>query len=292
MQDSMNNKKGSTLPGFGIAVIWGLTFLSIKVAIQEFQPMTLALMRFIMATALVPCIALLTRTSIKVALRDLPILAASGFVGISLYFFFENNGILRLSASESSLIVGTIPVLTLLTEMLLYREKPRTKVVLGILLSFLGVALIVLRSESARSSSFAGYLYMAGAAVSWVVYSFLTKPVSNKYPLLSITFWQIFFGTLGCLPFALLENKSMVHISGAAWLNVVFLGVFGSAIGYWLYVIMLDNLGASRSSVFINLIPVVSVIASFFVLGERLATLQLLGGAAALAGVYLATDRT
>lgn len=89
-----------------------------------------------------------------------------------------------------------------------------------------------------------------------------------------------------------MENKSIVHVSGAAWLNVVFLGVLGSAIGYWLYVIMLDNLGASRSSVFINLIPVVSVIASFFVLGERLALLQILGGAAALAGVYLATGRS
>lgn len=164
----MNHGKGSALAGFGIALIWGLTFLSIKVAIQEFEPMTLALMRFIMATALVPVIALLTRTSLKVARQDMPILAASGFVGISLYFFFENNGILRLSASESSLIVGTIPVLTLLMEIFLYREKPKTKVILGILLSFLGVALIVLRSESARSSSFDGYLYMAGAAISWV----------------------------------------------------------------------------------------------------------------------------
>lgn len=291
MHDRRKTWRASTIPGFSIAIIWGLTFLSIKVAIQEFEPMTLALMRFVMATILVPCIAALTHTSLKVAGKDLPVLAASGLVGISLYFFFENNGILRLSASESSLIVGTIPVLTLLVEIFLYREKPRLTVVLGILFSFLGVALIVLRSESARSANFGGYLFMAGAAISWVVYSFLTKPVSTKYPLLSITFWQIFFGTLGCVPFALLEHTSILHVSGAAWLNVVFLGVFGSAIGYWLYVIMLDNLGASRSSVFINLIPVVSVIASFFVLGERLAPLQIVGGAVALAGVYLATTR-
>jgi drug/metabolite transporter (DMT)-like permease len=251
--------------------------------------MSLALLRFIIASALMPVIALISKTKLRIAFKDMPIIGLSGLVGITFYFFFENNGIMRLSASESSMIIGTIPVLTLLADMLIYRRKVSAKVSIGIILSFIGVAFIVLRSEAALSSP-GGYFFMIGAAISWVLYSFLTKPLSGKYPLLALTFWQILFGMLGCIPFALFERQDFSGLSGVVILNVVFLGVLASAIGYWLYVLVLDNLGASRSSVFINLIPVVSVIASFVILGERLATLQLLGGLVTIAGVFLATS--
>jgi drug/metabolite transporter (DMT)-like permease len=277
------------LYGILVAILWGLTFLSIKVAVGELGPMSLALLRFIIASALMPVIALISKTKLRIAFKDMPIIGLSGLVGITFYFFFENNGIMRLSASESSMIIGTIPVLTLLADMLIYRRKVSAKVSIGIILSFIGVAFIVLRSEAALSSP-GGYFFMIGAAISWVLYSFLTKPLSGKYPLLALTFWQILFGMLGCIPFALFERQDFSGLSGVVILNVVFLGVLASAIGYWLYVLVLDNLGASRSSVFINLIPVVSVIASFVILGERLATLQLLGGLVTIAGVFLATS--
>ena len=285
-------KQGSLIPlaGVAVAVIWGLTFLSTKVAVVELKPMTLALMRFVIASLLLPPIAWLSKTSLAIRPKDLPLIALSGFAGITLYFFFENNGIMRLSASESSIIVGTIPVLTLLVDVVFYRRRMKPAVIIGILLSFLGVALIVVRSEAAKASP-GGYFFMIGAAISWIAYTFITKPIAGRYSLLSITFWQIFFGMLGCVPFALAEGQDISHISAPVILNVLFLGVLASAIGYWLYVIVLDRLDASRSSVFINLIPVVSIVASFILLGERLAPLQALGGAAAIVGVYLATTK-
>ena len=275
--------------GTAVALIWGLTFLSTKVAVKEMGPMSLALSRFIIAVfTLLPIVAL-TRTSLKVEGRDLPRLAAAGFMGITLYFLFENNGIMRLSASESSIIVGTIPILILLIEILVFKRRMKPVVIVGIVLSFLGVAGIVARSDTVKSNP-AGYLYMVGAALVWVAYTFLTKPLGLKYSLLCVTFWQIFFGTLGCIPFAIAEGQNFASISLSVWLNVAFLGVLASALGYWFYVIVLDKLGPSRSAVFINLIPVVSIVASFFLLGERLLPLQLVGGAAAITGVYLATS--
>ena len=275
--------------GTAVALIWGLTFLSTKVAVREMGPMSLALSRFIIAVfTLLPIVAL-TRTSLRVEGRDLPRLAAAGFLGITLYFLFENNGIMRLSASESSIIVGTIPILILLIEILVFKRRMKPVVIVGIVLSFLGVAGIVARSDTVKSNP-EGYLYMVGAALVWVAYTFLTKPLGLKYSLLCVTFWQIFFGTLGCIPFAIAEGQNFASISLSVWLNVAFLGVLASALGYWFYVIVLDKLGPSRSAVFINLIPVVSIVASFFLLGERLLPLQVVGGAAAIAGVYLATS--
>jgi drug/metabolite transporter (DMT)-like permease len=193
---------------------------------------------------------------------------------------------MRLTASEASLIVGAIPVVTIRVEMVFYATRPKPRVVLGILLSFIGVGLIVTHTDSASASP-RGYLFMAGAVVSWVIYGFITKPLSGRYTMISITFWQMVFGALGCIPFSLEEHQVWTRFSTSALLNASFLGIFGSALGYWLYVIVLENLGPGRSSVFINLIPVVSVTSSFFLLVEKLRILQMVGGAIAIVGVYL-----
>ncbi len=315
----LRSHRTATALGFAVAFLWGMTFLSIKVALTGLSPMTLALSRFMVASALLPLIAFLLKEKLAVRPRDLPLLAAAGLVGVTLYFFFENNGILRLSASESSLIIGAIPVVTILAERAIFGTKHGLRVYTGVIASFAGVALIVTQSKGG-ASSLPGYLFMGGAALSWVAYTFLTKPLSGKYGLLAVTFWQIFFGMLGCIPFALYENltagagKTVVASSLSAgqasalpaaasnllpvmppasplavWLNVLYLGIFASAIGYWFYVITLETLGAAKSSVFINLIPVVSVVAAYILLGERLGPTQLAGGLVAVAGVFLAT---
>lgn len=288
---TMRQKQGAaTLFGVIVAVIWGMTFLSIKVALREFGPMSLSLFRFVVASILLALLMVITRVDFRVAWCDVPLLSLSSIVGVTLYFYFENNGIMRLTASESSLIIGAIPVVTLLVEILLYRTRPPRLVVVGIILSFVGVALIVLRSESATSSPL-GYLFMVGAVVSWVAYGFITKPLSERYPMLTITFWQMAIGAIGSIPFAAMERQVWTGLSTTALLNAAFLGILGSALGYWLYIIVLEHLGPGRSSVFINLIPVVSVAASYVILGERLGPLQLVGAAIAVTGVYLASGR-
>ena len=288
---TMKQKQGAaTLFGVIVAVIWGMTFLSIKVALREFGPMSLSLFRFVVASILLALLMVITRVEFRVAWRDVPLLSLSSIVGVTLYFYFENNGIMRLTASESSLIIGAIPVVTLLVEILLFRTRPPMLVVVGIILSFVGVALIVLRSESTTSSPL-GYLFMVGAVLSWVAYGFITKPLSGRYPMLTITFWQMVIGAIGSIPFAAMEHQVWTGLSTTALLNAAFLGILGSALGYWLYIIVLEHLGPGRSSVFINLIPVVSVAASYVILGERLGPLQLVGAAIVVTGVYLASGR-
>jgi len=161
--------------GFATALIWGLSFLSIKVAIAAIPPMTLGLLRFVIAAALLPLLALATRESLRVEPRDLPRLASGGLLGVTLYFLCENNGVKLLSASEASLIVGVIPVVTMLAERAFLGTRVGFRSYLGALLSFAGVGLIAARSAGASSSPL-GFLYMGGAALCWVAYSFVTAP--------------------------------------------------------------------------------------------------------------------
>ena len=272
------------------AIIWGLSFLSIKVAVTVVPPMSLGLARFVIASILLMLYFVARHSLPRLALRDLPLMAGSGLIGVTLYFAGENNGIILLSASESSIIIGTIPVLTVLADRLFMRGKLGTMQYAGVFMSALGVSLMVVESLKISAQPL-GYLYMGIAVLSWVAYAFATKPLLAKYTQTEVTFWQGLFGTLGFLPFALLERMDWARLTPLIVMNVLYLAVFCSALGYLFYIISMAVLGAGVASVFINLIPVVSVVASFFILGERLSPMQLGGAAVAVVGVYLTTMR-
>ncbi|MFH2116039.1 MAG: DMT family transporter [Spirochaetota bacterium] len=284
----VTSKRVAVFLATATAFIWGLSFLSIKVAVTVVPPMSLGLARFVIASILLLLFFVARRSLPRLALRDLPLMAGSGLIGVTLYFAGENNGIMLLSASESAIIVGTIPVLTVLADRLLMHSRLCSLQYAGAFLSAVGVSLMVLESLKISARPL-GYLYMVIAALSWVAYAFATRPLLAKYTQTEVTFWQGLFGALGFLPFALLEKMDWARLTPLIVLNVLYLAVFCSALGYLFYIISMDVLGAGVASVFINLIPVVSVVASFFMLGERLSPLQLGGAVVAVAGVYLTT---
>jgi drug/metabolite transporter (DMT)-like permease len=286
----MSKRSVAVLCAISVSVIWGLSFLSTKVALDVMPPMTIAVARFVVAVVAILPVAALRRESLRLRLRDLPLMSAGGLAGITVYFLCENNGIALLTASESSLVIATIPVLTMLVDRAILKTALAARSWIGAVLSFVGVALIVAPSIGGVSSPIAGFAYMAGAAVSWVAYVLATKPLSARYGGLCITFWQSLLGLAGCVPFALAEPRGWVgSVNPATALNVLYLGLLCSAAGYLLYIAAIGELGAGTSSVFLNLVPVVSVVAAFFLLGERLGGLTLAGGAVAVGGVYLAT---
>lgn len=278
----------AALSSLAASFIWGFTFISIKVALGALPPMSLGLARFAVAGILLACLLAARGRLPRLARPDAPRMAASGLVGVTAYFFFENNGILRISASEASLMTATIPVFTLLAGRAFLRSRLSLRNGAGAALSVAGVGMIV--AESFRLSlAPAGYLFMLLAAFAWVGYGFLTQPLLARYDRLEVTFWQSTFGMAGFVPFALFETVAWGAFTWGVALNILYLGVFGSALATIFYVTGLEVLGAGIVNIHINLIPVVSVAASFLILGERLTPLQLAGGAVVVCGVYLAT---
>ena len=282
-------QRRATIYGLLAATLWGLSFLSTKVAVAVIPPMTLTAAQCTVACLALPAVVLLAREHLRVALGDLPILAVGGVVGVTVFFYCQNTGILKLSASESSLIIATVPVISVLCDRLFLGTRLLKRVYAGSLLSFAGVALIVARPSLHSGASLQGYAFMFGAVLAWVGYGFATRSVARRYGRLSVTFWQSLFGILGSLPFALRESRAWKLPGALVVLNVLFLGLMVSVAAFGLFVATIDRLGVGKASLFINLIPVVAVIAAFFLLGDRLGPLQWAGGSIVLTGVFLAT---
>jgi drug/metabolite transporter (DMT)-like permease len=300
----MSKKQKALAAIIACVLLWGFSFISTKIAIVVYPPMSLGMLRFAIALIFLYFIKLKLAPKEKLCVKDIPMLFAAGFSGVTMYFFCENNGIAFVSASEASIAVSSIPIIIMITEWLVAKitflkrkrmshnekeNKPvhRARQWIGCFVSIGGVWLVA-GVSFAISGSITGYIYMAGAVISWVVYSFLTRPLFASHSGIYIVFWQSVAGFICFIPFSIVEYQSWGKATVEVIIHLIFLGVFCSAIGYWLYVRAMEILGVTVSSFFINLIPVVTVVAGFFMLGERLETLQWLGAALVITGVYLA----
>jgi drug/metabolite transporter (DMT)-like permease len=269
-------------------LVWGFSFVSIKVSIAVVPPMTLGAVRFAIALVFLVVIKRRLAPGEKIRLRDLPLLIGAGLCGVTFYFFCENNGVAMVTASEASITVGSIPVITLLAERISGTVKHITlRRVLGAAFSIAGVWLVAGTSFSVSGNAL-GYLYMGGAALCWVAYSFLTRPLFARCSRIHIVFWQNVFGFLGFIPFSLAEYPRWVMPGLPVILHVVFLGIVCSAIAYWFYVYSLQVLGVGVSAIFINFVPVITTAAGFFILGEHLYPAQWAGAVLVISGVTLA----
>jgi drug/metabolite transporter (DMT)-like permease len=284
----MTKRSKGTLAIITCVLVWGFSFISIKVSIVVLPPMTLGAIRFAMALVFLAFINHRLAPGEKIKLRDLPFLIGAGLCGVTFYFFFENNGISLVTASEASVTVSSIPIITLLAERIsgTVKHSPLRRA-LGAALSIAGVWLVAGTSFSV-SGNVLGYLYMGGAGLCWVAYSFLTRPLFTRCSRIHITFWQNVFGFLGFIPFSLAEYPRWAMPGFPVILHVVFLGIFCSAIAYWFYVYSLQVLGVGISAIFINFVPVITAGAGFFILGEHLYPVQWIGAVLVISGVTLA----
>ena len=290
----MNERTKAVIAIIICVLFWGASFISIKITVAVFPPMSLGLLRFAMAIVFLYFIKRKTAPNEKLHRRDIPLLLGAGISGVTLYFFFENNGVNLVTASEASIAIGAIPVMTMIADWIsgkvthnksgAPRIGPRQWT--GAFISVAGVWLVA-GVSLAISGSILGYIYMTGAAFSWVAYSLLTRPLFARCSRIYIVFWQSLAGFIFFIPFSIFELGKWGRPDLPVILHLVFLGVFCSAMGYWLYARSLEVLGMSVSAIFINLIPVITVIGGFFIMGDRLTFLQWIGAALVIGGVYL-----
>jgi drug/metabolite transporter (DMT)-like permease len=278
-------------------LFWGFSFISIKVTVAVFPPMSQGLIRFAIALVFLFFMKLKLAPDEKLKARDIPLLFGAGLSGVTLYFFFENNGIALVTASEASIAMGSVPVLSMVAEAISEkfsrnkdssRAQPKIRVRqwIGTFISIAGVWLVA-GVSFALSGSLKGYFYMAGATFLWVLYTLLTRPLFARCSRIYIVFWQTVAGFISFIPFSIMEFNKWGRPDLPVILHFLFLGVFCSALAYWYYARALEVLGLSVSAIFINLVPLVTAVFGFILMGDRLTPMQWLGAVFVIGGVYL-----
>jgi len=280
---------------FLMTLLFGISFIATKQALQGLGIFQVVFSRYFLALLLLSAILWKDRNKLYIARRDWKYFLLLTTVEPVGYFIFETMGIRYTSPSNVSLIIATIPVFTLIFATLMIQEKISRWALGGILLSLLGVYFIVsYQVETVLAPApIPGNLLAIGAAISASFYNVLCRRITRSYSPLTITFYQSIMATIVFLPLAVIETliRDSTHINGSIILSIFYLGFGSSVAAYFLLNFALSRLPTYRVAIFANLIPVVTIFASWLVFREMLQGRQFFGAVLILLGIYLTTFR-
>jgi drug/metabolite transporter (DMT)-like permease len=278
-----------------MTLLFGISFIATKQALQGLGIFQVVFSRYFLALLLLSAILWKDRNKLYIARRDWKYFLLLTTVEPVGYFIFETMGIRYTSPSNVSLIIATIPVFTLIFATLMIQEKISRWALGGILLSLLGVYFIVsYQVETVLAPApIPGNLLAIGAAISASFYNVLCRRITRSYSPLTITFYQSIMATIVFLPLAVIETliRDSTHINGSIILSIFYLGFGSSVAAYFLLNFALSRLPTYRVAIFANLIPVVTIFASWLVFREMLQGRQFFGAVLILLGIYLTTFR-
>jgi drug/metabolite transporter (DMT)-like permease len=209
-------------------------------------------------------------------------------VPINQALFLE--GLQFTSAANSALLYAMTPALVFILTLFIHREAPTKWKILGIVMAFVGVAMIIFeKGASLSSDTTLGNLMIFAAVIAWALYTLIGKPLVEKYGALRTTGLNMAVGALIYFPIGILSsNMSEVSsITVISWEEILYMALIASVLNYFLWFYALGKLETSKVAIFQNLQPVMTTVLAL-ILGTASITLNFVaGGVLALIGVIL-----
>lgn len=285
-----NRRSAGHLAAVFTIIIWGTTFISTKVLLTDFRPVEILFFRFVMGFA---ALFLACPHRMKGVVRKQEMtFALAGLCGICLYYLLENIALTYTMASNVGVIISVAPFFTaILSRLFLKSEgKLRANFFIGFVVAMAGVALISFNGSKLELNPM-GDLLAVLAAFVWACYSILTRKIGSfGYPVTLTTRRTFFYGILFMVPALFLFDfeiglerfMDVTHL-----LNILYLGLGASALCFVTWNLAVKVLGAVKTSVYIYMVPAITVVTSVLVLKEPVTWVSVMGTVLAVAGLFL-----
>ena len=274
--------------------IWGTTFISTKVLLEDFRPVEILFIRFVMGylALWIAC----PRRLRGVTRRQEGSFALAGLCGVCLYYLLENIALTYTMASNVGVIISVSPCFTALLTHFLMRgeERLRPTFFAGFAVAMAGICLISFNG-SALELDLRGDLLALLAAFVWACYALLTRKISALgHPTVLTTRRTFFYGLVFMLPALSVSGVRLepARLADPVNLgNLLFLGLGASALCFVTWNFAVKVLGAVKTSVYIYLVPVITVAASVAILDEPFTWMTGVGTALTLMGLFLSEGK-
>jgi len=274
--------------------LWASAFVGIRVAIEHYSPGALALFRFLVASLLLTSYMVATGrgASVRQATRsDWLGFAALGLTGVFIYHVALNAGERTVSAGAASLLVNTTPVFTVLLAAMFLKDLLGRRGTLGMAIAFAGAGLVSIGTNGGLRLEM-GAIFVLIAAVSQAVYFIVQKDMLERYGALELTTVSTLCGCLMLSMFTPELIDSVATAPRSASLVALYLGIGPSAGAYLGWALIVSKLPVSRAVTLLYLVPVLTYLLGWALLGETPSLLSVLGGIATIAGVALVHGRS
>ena len=272
-----------------MAVIWGVNFSVVKYGTQVMEPLAYNALRMSIGCAVLMVFAL-WRPGMRATTRDRLQLMALGVLGHCLYQVLFINGIARTRAGTASLVVAASPAVVALVARAYGHEKLPLRAVVGIALSITGVVLVLGGTISADGAShLVGDLMILAAVVAWAFYTTLLLPFTKRVDALRLAAWTLLGGVI---PLVVIAAPALLRTEWGAvtpltWSAVLYSGLMAMVVAYLLWYRGVKEIGATRTAMFGNLQPIVTILVAWVALAEVPTAFQGAGAATVIGGLYL-----
>ena len=283
----------------GCEILYGLSYIFTKQVTAEVSALSLLGWRFLLAFIVMSILAGTGFIKIRLKGRSVKPLLWIALFSPGIYFIGETFGISHTTASESGAFLACIPVASLIASSLILKKKPTKKQILGILVTLAGVLLTVFAVGVSSSFSFTGYAFLLTAVISYAMYCVFVEK-AEKFAGEEITYVMLATGAVIFMILAVIEalnNGTIEQLVTMPFRNrgfliaVLYQGIGCSVLAFFLSNVAIAKIGVNRTSSFIGVSTVVSIIAGAVLLHEVFTIWQIVGTVIIVTGVYIANYR-
>lgn len=292
MEEILNKNKITVghLSALLTIIIWGTTFISTKILLRDFSPLEILFFRFIIGYL---ALFLIYPHILKPIHKEHELyFALAGLCGITLYFFLENIALNYTLASNVGVIISIAPFFTaIFAQVFLNDEKLYLKFFIGFTFSIVGILLITFNNNMILKLNPIGDVLAILSSIIWAIYSIITKKISSfHYNTIQTTRRTFFYGILFMIPTLSIFNFKLdlnrfKYIPNL--LNIMYLGFGASALCFVTWNLAVKFIGAVKTSIYIYMVPVITILTSVIILHEKITFIALAGTFLTLAGLFI-----
>ena len=277
-----------------MSLIWGLNFAVLKFGTRALEPLAFNGTRMVIGSVALLAAARLIAPS-RPRGTDLRKLLALGVLGHGVYQVFFITGLAMTRAGSAALVVASSPAVIAVVGRLLGVEHVSRRAAVGIVLSMLGLAFVVLGSARAGvrgEESVLGDLLILASTVAWAFYTNILRGHTARIEGIQIAAWTLVGGTVPLLLVATpqLARVEWSAVTPLAWGALLYGGVGALGIAYLFWYRGVRVIGSTRTAMFSQLQPLVALLGAWAMLGERPTSWQLLGSVAVMGGLLLTRE--
>jgi drug/metabolite transporter (DMT)-like permease len=275
-----------------VTLIWAINFIFIKIALNEFSPLAFNGIRLAFASIILVIVLFFSKQGIRVPKKDIWKLLTLGIIGNTVYQLLFIHGINLTTASNTSIIMAMTPASVALLSSVFKHEKIHWAAWFGIALSFVGFYLVIAKQPGTFVFSWEnlrGDMMIFCGNLVWAIYTVFSKPLLGRITPLKWSSLTLAVGTVFYLPFCVqaFSRQDFGQISFKAWAVLAFSGIFALAVCYVAWYSSVKRIGNSKTVIYGNIVPILTVIFAYIFIAERIGLWQAVGALIILVGVYL-----
>lgn len=257
---------------------WGMSYVWIKIAYQYIGPFSTVFLRLSLSIIIMVAVTSISKIKIFPHKVDLKAFLLLAFFEPFAYFMGESLGMMRVSSSVASIMIGTIPLFIPIFAYYILKERVNKNIIIGLIISFLGILILIFKKDFSFAASPSGILLMLVAVIAGALYTIQLKKLSSKYHPATIIINMNIIGLVYFMPFFLYyEWNDFVNVEPNFELikAILQLVIFASLGALYLFISAVEKIGVTKTAMFTNLIPVITAIGAWIILPDEQLDLKL-----------------